>query len=117
MFRVLLASIIGLYALFLGCGGLLAYHLKAFSNRLDHIEAKYDEKLGRLNDSSKVLTTLKDSLTDIVEETLENLNPPTAFDHLAGAAVQFMQMKMMSGLEQVSPQLADLAESVIEDNV
>ena len=107
---MLLASIIGLYALFLGCGGLLAYHLKAFSNRLDRIESKYDEKLGRLNDSSNVLTTLKDSLTDIVEETLENLNPP-------GAAVQFMQMKMMAGLDQVSPQLADMAEAVIEDNV
>lgn len=114
---MLLASIIGLYAMFLGCGGLLAYHLKAFSNRLDRIEHKYDEKLSRLNDSGEVLNTLKESLTDIVEETLENLNPPTAFDHIAGAAVQFMQMKMMSGLEQVSPQLADMAEAVIEDNV
>ena len=114
---MLLASIIGLYALFLGCGGLLAYHLKTFSTRLDRMEAKYDDKLSRLNDSSNVLNTLKDSLTDIVEETLENLNPPTAFDHIAGAAVQFMQMKMMAGLEQVSPQLADLAETVIEDNV
>ena len=114
---MLLGSIIGLYVLFLGCGGLLAYHLKAFSNRLDRIEAKYDVELTRLNDSSKTLNNLKESLTDIVEETLENLNPPTAFDHIAGAAVQFMQMKMMAGLEQVSPQLADMAETIIEDNV
>ena len=117
MFRVLLESIIGLYALLIGCGGYLAYHLKAFSNRLDLIETKYDIELTRLNDSSKTLNNLKESLTDIVEETLENLNPPTAFDHIAGAAVQFMQMKMMAGLEQVSPQLADMAEDLIEDNV
>ena len=114
---MLLESIIGLYALLIGCGGYLAYHLKAFSNRLDLIETKYDEKLGRLNDSSKGLATLKESLSDIVEDTLANMQPPSAFDHLAGAAVQFMQMKMMAGLEQVSPQLADMAEDLIEDNV
>ena len=56
-------------------------------------------------------------MSDIVEDTLANMQPPSAFDHLAGAAVQFMQMKMMAGLEQVSPQLADMAEDLIEDNV
>jgi len=114
---VLLASIIGLYALVLCCGGYFAYVLQALSNRLDDFEGDIAMSLESLNDSPELLTTLKESMSDIVEDTLANLQPPTAFDHLAGAAVQFMQMKMMAGLEQVSPQLANMAETIIDDKV
>ena len=117
---MLLGSIIGLYALFLGCGGFIAYHFRALSNRLDqfdNLEANIMDRLDRLNASPDLLSTLKDSVSEVVEDAIENMQPPTAFDHLAGAAVQFMQMKMMAGLEQVSPQLADMAETIIDDNV
>jgi len=113
---VLLESIIGLYALFFGCGGFIAYHYRALSDRLDQfedIEERIMEKLDRLNDSPELFKNLKDSVSEVVEDALENMQPPSAFDHLAGAAVQFMQMKMMAGLEQLPPQLSDL----VEDNL
>lgn len=114
---MLLASIVGLYALVLGCGGYFAYVFRALSNRLDSMECDIAMSLESLNDSPNLLSSLKDSMSDIVEDTLANMQPPSAFDHLAGAAVQFMQMKMMAGLEQVSPQLADVAEELFDDKV
>jgi len=38
------------------------------------------------------------------------MQPPTAFDHIAGAAVQFMQMKMMSTMETLNPLLETLEQ-------
>ena len=50
---------------------------------------------------------------EVVEDALENMQPPSAFDHLAGAAVQFMQMKMMAAHEMLPQPLADM----VEDNL
>jgi len=113
---VLLGSIIGLYALFLGCGGLIAYHFRALSLRLDlldTLEERILEKLEGLNDSPGLLKNLRESVSEVVEDALENMQPPSAFDHLAGAAVQFMQMKMMAAHEMLPQPLADM----VEDNL
>jgi len=113
---VLLESIVGLYALFFGCGGFVAYHFRALSLRLDSLDELEDrimQKLERLNDSPQLLKNLKASVSEVVEDALENMQPPSAFDHLAGAAVQFMQMKMMAAHEMLPQPLADL----VEDNL
>ena len=50
------------------------------------------------------LDAIKEELLDIVEDTLANLEPPNAFDHLMGALGQFAQMKLMkmSGIEDLA---------------
>jgi len=105
---------VGLYALFLGCGGLLAWAFQTLSHRLNALEAKIADKIEASTNSPEVLTALKSSLSEIIEDTLENMQPPTAFDHIAGAAVQFMQMKMMSTMETLNPLLETLEH---DDNV
>lgn len=105
---MLLEAMVGLYALFLGCGGLLAWAFQTLSHRLNALEAKIEAKIDASTNSPEILTTLKDSLTEVIEATLENMQPPTAFDHIAGAAVQFMQMKMMSTMETLNPLLESL---------
>jgi len=105
---VLLTAIIGLYALVLGCGGLIAWAFQTLSHRLNRLEDQIHNKIEGLNDSPELLTSLKNSMTEIIEDTLENLQPPTAFDHIAGAAVQFMQMKMMGTMEQLNPLLSSV---------
>ena len=113
---MLLASIVGLYAVVLGCGGYIAYYFHSLSNRLDGLEDKIQSTLASVSDSPSLLGELKDSMTEIVEDTLESLTPPSAFDHIAGAAVQYFQMKMMAGLEHLPPALTDMAEDIV-DNV
>jgi len=107
---VLLTAIIGLYALVLGCGGLIAWAFQTLSHRLNTLENQINNKIEHIGDSSGLLTSLKDSMTGIIEDTLENMQPPTAFDHIAGAAVQFMQMKMMSTMETLNPLLETLEQ-------
>jgi len=111
---VLLTAIIGLYALVLGCGGLIAWAFQTLSHRLNTLENQINNKIENIGDSSGLLTSLQDSMTGIIEDTLENMQPPTAFDHIAGAAVQFMQMKMMNTMETLNPLLESLEQ---EDNV
>lgn len=107
---MLLTAIIGLYALVLGCGGLIAWAFQTLSHRLNTLENQINNKIEHIGDSSGLLTSLKDSMTGIIEDTLENMQPPTAFDHIAGAAVQFMQMKMMSTMETLNPLLETLEQ-------
>jgi len=49
---------------------------------------------------------LKDEMYNIVQETIEGMNPPTAADHLMGALGQLVQMKLaksMNLLDAISP--------------
>ena len=88
------------------------FHLKtliiSFESRLnDAIEDinKTDVALPSLND-------LKDEILDVVNSTIENLQPPTAFDHIAGAVGQYFQMRMMKEM-QALPQI-DMIENVVD---
>jgi len=50
---------------------------------------------------------MKDEMFNIVQETVEGMNPPTAADHLMGALGQLVQMKLaksMNLLDIVKPQ-------------
>jgi hypothetical protein len=62
------------------------------------------------------LQDVKESMVDIVEDTLSNMNPPSAFDHIAGAIAQMIQAKTMKsmGLNALPPAVADIVEEVSE---
>lgn len=61
-----------------------------------------DDLKDRLNEPldvpSSFVDELKDEMFNIVEDTLQNLSPPTAADHLMGTLSQLFQMKMMKNL-------------------
>lgn len=58
---------------------------------------------------SSFVDEIKDEMFNIVEETLQNLSPPTAADHLMGTLSQLFQMKMMKNmnLENILPAKKD----------
>lgn len=57
----------------------------------------------RLNEPVEVpssfVDNIKDEMFNIVEDTLQNLSPPTAADHLMGTLSQLFQMKMMKNMD------------------
>jgi hypothetical protein len=99
----------------IGSGVALAF-LRLFTH-LQYLE-------GRLNDAGSVvdipfsLDDVKDSMIDIVEDTLKNMNPPSAFDHIAGAVAQMIQAKTMKsmGLGALPPAVADIVEEFIPES-
>ena len=62
-----------------------------------------DDLKVRLNEPidvpSSFVDEIKDEMFNIVEETLQNLSPPTAADHLMGTLTQLFQMKMMKNMK------------------
>lgn len=48
---------------------------------------------------SSFVDEIKDEMFNIVEETLQNLSPPTAADHLMGTLSQLFQMKMVKSMK------------------
>lgn len=72
----------------------------------------------RLNADVKVPTSfldeLKDEMGDLVHETIQNLQPPNAADHVMGALAQMIQMRAMQKFGMVAPGLNGPDE---QDNV
>ena len=93
----------------------LLYHLK---DLISQIEAKLYisvEDLKQTASNPMSLESLKDEVLDIVESTIENLTPPTAIDHIVGAASQYFQMKMMRDFQINSPmELVDKVKDTVE---
>lgn len=95
-----------------------------FLSLIAHLKTLVEGLEGRLNESIDNLAgnqieipnfdELKDDLLDVVNSTIENLEPPTAFDHIAGAVSQYFQMKMMRdfNLADAAPQLESVVETV-----
>jgi len=112
--EVVLELVIVLVLLFLlGLGVALAFgrlfsHLKDLEGRLN---------VPDIVDIPFTLDDVKESLIDIVEDTLSNMNPPSAFDHIAGAIAQMIQAKTMKsmGLNALPPVVADIVEEIIPD--
>lgn len=91
---------------------LVLYHLKTL---IISFESRLNEAIADINENDVALPSLnglKDEILDVVNSTIENLQPPTAFDHIAGAVSQYFQMKMMKEM-QVMPQL-DVIENVVD---
>ena len=54
------------------------------------------------------IDAIKEDILDIIEDTLANMQPPNAFDHIAGAVGQFIQYKLMKSVqmdELLNPQI------------
>jgi hypothetical protein len=93
---------------------------------LNHLKGSILEIEGRLNATIEniaqneydlpSLNGLKDEVLDIVESTIENLTPPTAIDHIAGAVSQYFQMKLMKEMNGFSApmELVDKAKDIAD---
>jgi hypothetical protein len=65
------------------------------------------------DDSGFDINGIKEDLLDMVHDTIQNLQPPTAADHLMGMLGQFAQMKMMKSMGMdPSTGLAAIAEGL-----
>ena len=98
------------------CGCMWFFH--NISQRIEGIELKITastDNMERLNGSGDMLETLKDSLEDIIADTLENIQPPSAFDHIAGAIGQMIQMKMMKSMDMLPPQIVEGLNDLNDD--
>lgn len=56
---------------------------------------------------------VKEELLGIVEDTIANLQPPSAIDHLMGALAQFAQIKLMKSMDIDPSDLMPALEEVI----
>jgi len=74
-----------------------------------HIKQIAKDIEDRLNSDVKVPTSfldeLKDEMGDLVHETIQNLQPPNAADHVMGALAQMIQMRAMQKFGMVAPSL------------
>jgi hypothetical protein len=86
-------------------------------NRLSQLLA---DSQGRLNDLATshgieldpILEKMEATISEIVDDTLQNLEPPKAIDHLFGAVAQMIQMRTMSSLNLMPEQLEQPIESL-----
>ena len=85
-----------------------------FFSHFQRITLKFDERLSKIGDPQEKMSfdldELKSELMDIVENTIESLSPPSAFDHIAGAVSQYFQMRMMKEFQP-----PELEERIKED--
>jgi len=81
------------------------------------IEGRLNEVINSKEDISFDFSKIKDEMLDIVESTIENMTPPSAFDHIAGAVSQYFNMKMMKEfkLEQLAEALPEIIPANSED--
>ncbi len=95
--------------------------LVAFLGHLQRIILKVEHRLNDFISSKEEISfdfsKIKDEMLDIVESTIENMTPPSAFDHIAGAVGQYFNMKMMKDfkLEQLAQSLPDIITGESED--
>ena len=51
------------------------------------------------------LSQIKEEVLDIIEDTIGQMQPPNAMDHVFGALAQIIQMKAMKGMKEHLPTL------------
>lgn len=89
---VMLSAVAGIFGVGLVT---LAWYISTI--RLE-LRANSPETGGLLTLSDDFKQELYDLMQMALEDTVGNIQPPTAFDHLAGFGVQFLQNKMMGGM-------------------
>lgn len=75
---------------------------------------------GRLNDLAgsqgsviePLIEKVEETISEIVEDTLQNLEPPKAIDHVFGAVAQMIQMRTMRSLNLMPEQLQQINEEL-----
>lgn len=71
------------------------------------------ESFKQSNDTDSIdLNAIKEELLDIVEDTINNLQPPNAFDHIMGALAQFAQHKLMAATGITPDSMAALQDGL-----
>jgi len=73
-----------------------------FSKALEHATKEFKQPQEPF---SIDLDEIKREMLEMVADTIENLQPPNAMDHIMGAVAQFIQMKMMKSLDMDGLQL------------
>ena len=85
--------------------------------RLLEALAQVTESFNRTSSETNIdIDGIREELLDIVENTISNLQPPNAIDHLMGALAQFAQMKLMKTMG-VSPDMVDMLGSQLESGI
>lgn len=91
--------------------------------RLSSLSLMVEETAARLNnlpteefDPLLIIAEVKAGIEDVVADTLENLEPPRAIDHVFGAVAQLIQMKAMGAMNMLPQGVADMAEQVMGQN-
>jgi len=91
--------------------------------RLSSLSLIVEETAARLNslpteefDPLMIIAEVKAGIEDVVADTLENLEPPRAIDHVFGAVAQLIQMKAMGAMNMLPQGVADMAEQVMGQN-
>ena len=94
----------------------LQHHALSASIRkvAEDIEARLN---GDVSVPESFLTELKDEMGDLVHETIQNLQPPNAADHVMGAIAQMIQMRAMQKFGMVEPRLNAPVETEQNENV
>ena len=64
---------------------------KALAAQITAVTSWIDSQKDQLEFEMPTLDTIRNELTDIVDETLSNLQPPNAFDHFLGAIAPAIQ--------------------------
>lgn len=102
----------------------LLYIMNHFKGIITQLEERLNDSITNIEKNEfemPSLNALKDEVLDIVESTIENLQPPTALDHIAGAVSQYFQFKLMRDmkLEGVAPQIPEIIETAkdVIDNI
>lgn len=81
-----------------------------------HLETLKEDLVDNSTSGSFNLDELKDELLDMVHETIGNMQPPNAFDHLLGALAGPIQMWAMrkAGIDPSTGKPLDLIQQIIE---
>jgi len=100
--------IIPLYASFLALCVFVFMQGQALSRQIKEVSSVITEKLGEeVKVPSSFMDELKESLEDLVHDTISTMQPPNAADHVMGAIAQMIQMKAMQKFGMVQPAITE----------
>tara|TARA_R110000737_G_scaffold42959_2_gene63511 strand:- start:531 stop:905 length:375 start_codon:yes stop_codon:yes gene_type:complete len=84
-----------LMALQFGFMAFILMKLDAKKGEADRIEKLIEKNLDKIQFPDLNFDSLKEDLSDMVEDIMANMRIPSIADHFGGIASQFMQMKQM----------------------
>ena len=70
--------------------------ISTLKTTLSELSERFESKTVELPPS--FVEEMKDEMYEIVQDTVKNMQPPNAADHLMGALSQMVQMKMMKAM-------------------
>lgn len=95
------------------CFGLFVVN-QHLSKTLEHLTESFKQPQGEM---AIDLGAIKEEMLDMVHDTIQNLQPPNAMDHIMGAVAQFLQVKMMRSLNLEGGVLPEAVEDVISQGL